>query len=108
MSNGPQKKTKVRRLAKILGAMVLLVIGFLVFANIQDINTKTSEEATPLHYAAANNAAETAQLLLTQEAEICAKDTLGRTPLHWAAWNNAAETAEVLLTRGANVNEKDE
>ena len=50
MSNGPPKKTKVRRLAKILGAVVLLVIGFLVFANIQDVNTKNSEEATPLHY----------------------------------------------------------
>ena len=48
------------------------------------------------------------QLLLTQEAEICAKDTWGRTPLHCAAWKNAAETTEVLLTQGANINEKDE
>ena len=108
MSNGPPKKTKARRLAKILGAVVLLVIGFLVFANIQDVNTKNSEEATPLHWAAAKNATETAQLLITQGAEICAKDTLGQTPLHWAARNNAAETTEVLLTQGANINEKDE
>ena len=108
MSNGPPKKTKVRRLAKILGAVALLVIGFLVFANIQDVNTKNSEEATPLHRAAANNATETAQRLITQGADICAKDTLGRTPLHWAAWNNAAETTEVLLAQGANINEKDE
>ncbi|MYB67569.1 MAG: ankyrin repeat domain-containing protein, partial [Gemmatimonadetes bacterium] len=108
MSNEPPKKTKVRRLAKILGAVVLLVIGFVVFANIQDVNTKNSEEATPLHWAAAKNATETAQLLITQGAEICAKDTLGRTPLHWAAWNNAAETTKVLLTQGANINEKDQ
>ena len=46
MSNGPPKKTKVRRLAKVLGAVVVLVIGFLVFASIK-------ADKTPLHWVAA-------------------------------------------------------
>ena len=96
MSNGPPKKTKVRRLAKVLGAVVLMVIGLVLFASIK----------TPLHYAAWKNAAETAQLLITWGANVNAKDTLGRTPLHWAAMGNAAETAKVLLTQGAKINEK--
>ena len=68
MSNGPPKKTKVRRLAKILGAVVLLVIGFLVSVNIKADNT-------PLHRAARKNATETAQLLLTWGANVNAKNS---------------------------------
>ena len=48
-------------------------------------------KATPLHWAAEKCKLKQPNLLLTQGAEICAKDTLGRTPLHWAAWNNAAD-----------------
>ena len=133
MSNGQHKKTKIRRFAKVLGAVVFLVISFLLFAIFKagktqlhwaaaenkvatalllitwgaNVNARHSDDATPLHWAAANNAIQTAQLLLTQGAEICAKDTLGRTPLHRAGRNNAAETTEVLLAQGANVNEKD-
>ena len=126
MSNGPPKKTKIRRFAKVLGLVVLLVIGLVWFPNIKagntplhlaarnnstktaqllitwgaNVNAKNSEEATPLHWAAAENATKTANLLLTQGAEICAKDTLGLTPLHWAAGNNTAETAELLNRYG--------
>ena len=133
MSNGPPKKTKVRRLAKVSGAVVVLVIGLALFASIKadktpplhwaaaknkaetaqllitwgaNVNAKTDKGRTPLHWAARNNATETAQLLLTQGAEINAKDNKGSTPLHYAARNNAAETAQLLLTQGANVNTK--
>ena len=50
------------------------------------------------------NATETAQLLLTQGAEINAKTDKGRTPLHDAAETDAAATAELLLKQGAEVN----
>ena len=63
MSNGPPKKTKVRRLAKILGAVVLLVIGLVLFASIK-------ADKTPLHWAAAKNMTETAQLLITWGANV--------------------------------------
>ena len=65
--------------------MVLLVIGFLVFANIKVVKT-------PLHWAAAKNMAGTAQLLLTLGANVNAKNSEEATPLHYAAWHNATET----------------
>ena len=49
--------SKVRRLAKVSGAVVLLVIGLVLFASIK-------ADKTPLHWAAAKNKAETAQLLI--------------------------------------------
>ena len=54
------------------------------------------------------NATETAQLLLTQGAEINAKNDKGRTPLHNAAEDNATETAQLLLTQGAEINAKND
>ena len=99
MSNGTAKKTKVRRFAKVLGVVVLLVIGLFLFANIKAGNT-------PLHWAAAKNMAETAEVLLTQGANVNEKDKYGNILLHTAAWNNANETAELLLTQGADVNAK--
>ena len=62
---------------------------------------------TPLHYAAMDNATETAQLLLTQGVEVNAKTDQSATPLHYAAWKNATETAQLLIMQGADVNEKD-
>ena len=53
-----------------------------------------------------NNANETAELLLTQGAEINAKTDKGRTPLSYEAEMDAAATAELLLARGAEVNTK--
>ena len=99
MSNGQPKKTKVRRFAKVLGAVVLLVIGLLLFASIK-------ADKTPLHWAAANNMAETAQLLITWGANVNAKSNKGSTPLHNAAWKNATETAELLIAQGAEINAK--
>ncbi len=61
---------------------------------------------TPLHFAAANNARTTAELLLSRSADVRAKARNGRTPLHLAAWNNARATAELLLSRGADINAK--
>ena len=55
-----------------------------------------------------NNANKTANLLLTQGVEICAKDTSGLTPLHWAASENANKTArKTVADTGSEINAKD-
>ena len=99
MSNGMRKKTKVRRFAKVLGLVVFLVVALFLFANIKVGNT-------PLHWAAAKNMADTAEILLTSGANVNEKNNKGATPLQWTAANNAAETAQLLLTQGAEVNAK--
>ena len=59
---------------------------------------------------AAQNAVETAVVLLGQGANINAKDNDGKTPLHWVVlmrYDDADEMAMVLLEQGANINAKD-
>jgi len=56
--------------------VVFLVIGLLVFASIK------ADKTPPLHWAAAKNKAETAQLLITWEANVNAKNDKEGTPLH--------------------------
>jgi hypothetical protein len=63
--------------------------------------------ATPLHYAAANNRKPTAELLLSQGADVNAKDHDGKTPLHWAAEAGAKSVARQLLEHKADINAKD-
>ena len=62
---------------------------------------------TALHIAARLNLPVLTRFLLTQGAEVNAKDKYGDTPLHNAAWTDASSTAKVLLDHGAEVNAKD-
>ena len=68
---------------------------------------KTKNGCTPLHYAANNNSKETAEILISNGADINAKDEDEATPLHYAANNNSKETAEILISNGADINAKD-
>ena len=63
--------------------------------------------ATDLHIAARLNLPVLTRSLLTQGADVHAKDNDGWTPLHRAAWEDATATAEVLLKGGAYVHAKD-
>ena len=61
---------------------------------------------TPLHWAAMHNAPEVAELLISNGADVNAKDGGGDTPLYQAAMHNAPEVAELLISNGADVNAK--
>jgi uncharacterized protein len=57
----------------------------------------------PLHYAARDNAVETARRLLAEGADPNAADKAGFTPLHFAASGYSVDVARVLLDGGADV-----
>ena len=65
-----------------------------------------NEGATDLHIAAGRNLPMLTRALLTQGADVQAKNKYGFTPLHYAVLWNAYATAEVLLTQGADVHAK--
>lgn len=78
------------------------------------MQTRSAETATnpknryaSLHEASGAGDLDEVKRLLTQGADVNAKDTDGRTPLHRAAWHGRKDVAAVLLAQGANVNEAD-
>ena len=73
------------------------------------VNAKDSQDATPLHYAvlpvhrkALSHQPENVKLLISQGAEVDARDSQGLTPLHWAASEGTVEAVEALLDAGAD------
>lgn len=71
-----------------------------------DIEAKTDNGSTPLHWAAASGHTDVANLLLEKGADIEAKDRGGWTPLHWAAANGQTDIANLLLEKGADIDAK--
>jgi len=62
----------------------------------------------PLHHAALKGHKEIAEVLITNSADLNAKDLIDdSTPLHWAVKYEHKEVAELLLKKGADVNAKD-
>ena len=59
---------------------------------------------TPLHWAKNK---EVAELLITEGADVNAKNKAGITPLHGAVQTGNKEIAELLIDKGANVNVKE-
>lgn len=80
--------------------------GMLIAAG-ANVNAKTREGVTPLHYAAWKHNTNTARLLVNMGAKIDARDKIGRTPLFIAtqylgdAGERVVETIKYLLDAGA-------
>jgi ankyrin repeat protein len=49
------------------------------------VNALTTDNATPLHWAAQSENSKTAELLIEKGASVNALTTNNETPLHWAA-----------------------
>jgi len=60
-------------------------------------------ETTPLHKAARDGDTNLVKVLITNHADLNAKERDGRTPLHWAALNGHLEVVKLLLVNGAAV-----
>src|SRR5579885_2301457 len=58
---------------------------------------------TPLIYAAMNDNADIAQMLVSRGARLDLRDKLGKTALHWAAERDSLKVMRVLLQAGATV-----
>ena len=74
----------------------------------KDYDGRNRYGGMPLHYAARENARETADLLLEEGADVNAKDNEEWTPLHYATIKNAHAVTKLLLDKGADVNARDE
>ncbi len=64
-------------------------------------NASGAYAKTPLHWAAENDHADAARLLLDGGADLARVTTWGATPLEWAGYLGSRAVAEILLERGA-------
>jgi Ankyrin repeats (3 copies)/Sel1 repeat len=71
-----------------------------------DVNEKTPDGLTPLHYSAARGYKSMVELLLANNADVNVVDKNGWTPLHYAVQENQETIVELLLANGAEVNAK--
>jgi len=67
-----------------------------------DIEAKSANGYTPLHWAAWINSLDVARLLLDRGAEVDAKDDDGWTPLNATTFDKSLDVARLLLDHGAN------
>ncbi len=72
-----------------------------------DVNAKSDNEWTPLHWASSWVHIEIVELLLKAGADVNAKRNDGWTPLHWASANDSIELAKLLIEKGADLEAKD-
>lgn len=73
-----------------------------------DINSKTNDNWTPLHCAAANKHKTSVNLLLKYGADASIANSDFQTPLHLAAMNGCADVILALLASGVDANAKSE
>ena len=73
-----------------------------------DINQRTSQGATPLHFAARFGQIPLTQLLLEEGADVHATYQSTWTPLHLAAKGGHVDVADLLLDYGAHVNDMED
>lgn len=73
----------------------------IIQADPQSVNCNDNRNCTPLHYAADRGDLEITNLLISNGADLLARDTDGDTPLHWAAFKGNSEIVNLLLEKGA-------
>ncbi|XP_051172811.1 putative ankyrin repeat protein RF_0381 [Leptopilina boulardi] len=69
-----------------------------------DLNAKTKDGETPLHFAIIYNRLKLIYELVKRGADVNAQSTNGETPLHFAAALGQAHSVEFLLRKAADVN----
>ena len=73
-----------------------------------DVNTKENVLGlTSLHQASSSGHKEIAELLISEGADVNAKDDVEYTPLHGASRYGHKEVAELLIANGADLNAQD-
>lgn len=99
---------------KELNSQFLQIIGTSDFDKIRyliengaDVNTKTENGNTQLHYVAKNNNIDIVKLLIEHGADVNTRNDHEETPLTWACIDNRSEIVKLLVENGADVNTKD-
>ena len=64
------------------------------------MNAERDDGCTPLHFAAANDRKEVAEMLIAAGADVNAKTKYGSTPLDWAIRFDETETGDLLRKHG--------
>ena len=83
------------------------VVAELLIAKGADVNAKVDVGGTPLHFAAALDHKEIAELLIAAKgADLNAKDILGETPLDWAIEFEEPEISDLLRKQGGKTSEE--
>src|SRR4051794_19545052 len=70
-------------------------------ANGANVESRASDQATPLIAAALGNQPAIVNLLLSKGADVMARNSAGLTPLHAAAYAGSVPIARLLLEKGA-------
>ncbi len=86
---------------------LFFAFALLVLASVPAFASGETMRTTPLHAAAARDDVRAIDKLLSEGAEIDARDGTGATPLLVATHGNKIEAAGALIEAGANVNAKD-
>ena len=72
------------------------------------VDVRRTDEWTPLMVALFNGHEETAMMLLSRGANVCAKARHGYEPMHWAAFNGYERAMRFILDKGGNANAETE
>ena len=79
----------------------------LVVGHKHDVNSRSSDNLTPLHIASLRGHEEVARTLLNGGADVMAQNEDGRTPLHIASFEGHLQVVRVLLEHSASTTVQD-
>ena len=82
-------------------------VKVLVVEHKHDVNSRASDNLTPLHMASLRGHEEVARTLLDGGADVAAQDEGGRTPLHVASFEGNLQVVRVLLEHSAPTTAQD-